>query len=85
VLADRRFRRVEPAPIPIAAASPEPVATEPVPTVEPVPAAAAAPSVVTTAPRRRMTLRRRLRNLAAGALEQAEAWLRAPEAETDRR
>jgi len=29
--------------------------------------------------------RRRLRNLAAGALEQAEAWIRAPEAETDRR
>jgi hypothetical protein len=32
-----------------------------------------------------MTIRRRFRNLAAGALEQAEAWLRAPEAEIDRR
>jgi hypothetical protein len=41
--------------------------------------------MVTVAPRRRPTLRRRLRNLAAGALEQAEAWVRATEAEIDRR
>jgi cell division protease FtsH len=85
VLADRRFRRVEPAPIPIAATAPEPVAAAPLPAVEPVPAVAAASREVPAAPRRRMTMRRRLRNLAAGALEQAEAWLRAPEAETDRR
>jgi cell division protease FtsH len=85
VLADRRFRRVEPAPIPIAATAPEPVAAAPLPAVEPVPAVAAASPEVTAAPRRRMTMRRRLRNLAAGALEQAEAWLRAPEAEADRR
>jgi cell division protease FtsH len=84
VLADRRFRRVEPAPVPIAATAPEPVDAEPA--IEPIPAVAAAPAApVATARRRRPTLRRRLRNLAAGALEQAEAWIRAPEAETDRR
>jgi cell division protease FtsH len=83
--ADRRFRRVEPAPVPIAATAPEPVAAAPVLGGEPVPAVVAAPAVVAPAPRRRSTFRRRLRNLAAGALEQAEAWIRAPEAETDRR
>jgi cell division protease FtsH len=85
VHADSRFRRVEPAPIPIAAAALEPVVAEPAPAAAPVPPVVAAPPIVTAAPRRRMTLRRRLRNLAAGALEQAEAWVRAPEAETDRR
>jgi len=84
VLAERRFRRVEPAPIPIAATAPAPADAAPVPAFRPVPAVAASPAA-TAAPRRRMTMRRRLRNLAAGALEQAEAWLRAPEAETDRR
>ncbi|HEU5203618.1 MAG TPA: AAA family ATPase [Candidatus Limnocylindrales bacterium] len=85
VLADRRFPRLEPAPIPIAAAATEPVALASAPAVEPAAAVAATPAVATAVPRRRMTLRRRLRNLAAGALEQAEAWVRAPEAEIDRR
>jgi cell division protease FtsH len=85
VLADHRFPRLEPAPIPIAATAPQPVAVTSAPVVEPAAAVAATPAVATAVPRRRMTLRRRLRNLAAGALEQAEAWVRAPEAEIDRR
>jgi hypothetical protein len=85
VLADRRFRRVQPAPIAIAATAPETLAVASAAPVEPAPAAAAGPAMVTVAPRRRPTLRRRLRNLAAGALEQAEAWVRATEAEIDRR
>ena len=83
VLADRRFPRVEPAPVAIAASQVEPVAAEPTPAVALTAAVAETPAAVT--PRRRPTLRRRLRHLAAGYLEQAEAWLRAPEAETDRR
>ena len=83
VLADRRFPRVEPAPVAIAASQVEPVALEPIPTVALSAAIAETPSPVT--PRRRPTLRRRLRHLAAGYLEQAETWLRAPEAEADRR
>jgi cell division protease FtsH len=83
--ADRRFRRVEPAPVPIAATAPEPVAAAAVEEGEPAPAVVSAPAAIAPAPRRRSTFRRRLRNLAAGALEQAEAWIRAPEAETDRR
>ena len=83
VLADRRFPRVEPAPVAIAASQAEPVAAEPTPAVAPAAAMAETPAAV--APRRRPTLRRRLRHLAAGYLEQAEDWLRAPEAETDRR
>ena len=83
VLADRRFPRVEPAPVAIAASQVEPVAAEPTPAVAITAAVAETPAAVT--PRRRPTVRRRLRHLAAGYLEQAEAWLRAPEAETDRR
>ena len=83
VLADRRFPRVEPAPVAIAASQAEPVAAEPTPAVAPAAAMAETPAAV--APRRRPTLGRRLRHLAAGYLEQAEDWLRAPEAETDRR
>ena len=83
VLADRRFPRVEPAPVAIAASQVEPVAAEPTPAVAITAAVAETPAAVT--PRRRPTIRRRLRHLAAGYLEQAEAWLRAPEAETDRR
>jgi cell division protease FtsH len=82
VLADRRFPRVEPAPVAIAASQVEPVAAEPTPAVA---TTAAAETAAAVAPRRRPTLRRRLRHLAAGYLEQAEEWLRAPEAETDRR
>ncbi len=83
VLADRRFPRVEPAPVAIAASQAEPVAAESTPAVATTAAVAETPAAV--APRRRPTLRRRLRHLAAGYLEQAEDWLRAPEAETDRR
>jgi cell division protease FtsH len=85
VLADRRFPRLDAAPIPIAATAPAPVAAAAAPTAEPAAAVAATPAVASAVPRRRMTIRRRFRNLAAGALEQAEAWLRAPEAEIDRR
>ena len=83
VLADRRFPRVEPAPVAIAASQVEPVAAESTPSVALSAAIAETPAPVT--PRGRPTLRRRLRHLAAGYLEQAETWLRAPEAETDRR
>ena len=85
VLADRRFPRVEPAPVAIAASQAEPVAAEPTPAVAPAAAMAETPAAAAVAPRRRPTLRRRLRHLAAGYLEQAETWLRSPEAETDRR
>jgi hypothetical protein len=59
------------------------VVAEPTPAVAITAAVAETPAAIT--PRRRPTIRRRLRHLAAGYLEQAEAWLRAPEAETDRR
>ena len=85
VLADRRFPRVDPAPVAIAASQAEPVVAEPTPAVATTPALAESPATATAATRRRPTLRRRLRHLAAGYLEQAEDWLRAPEAETDRR
>jgi cell division protease FtsH len=81
VLADSRFRRVDPAPVAIAAAQPAATAQPAVPALAPV----ASAGTTKPATRRRTTLRRRLRNLAAGYLEQAEAWLRSPEAETDRR
>ncbi|HSK52412.1 MAG TPA: AAA family ATPase [Clostridia bacterium] len=83
---DRRFRRVAaPAPVAIAATAPAAgaPAPSPVPVVAPVRASEAAP--VPGMARRRSGLRRRLRQLAAGYLEQAEAWLLAPEGETDRR
>ena len=83
VLADRRFPRVEPAPVAIAASQAEPVAAESTPAVATTAAVVETPAAI--APRRRPTLRRRLRHLAAGYLEQAEEWLRAAEAETDRR
>ena len=83
--ADRRFRRVAPAPVAIAA-----IEAAPLPVISPVPVAAApavtpVPAPYTDAARRRIGLRRRLRRVAAGYLEQAEAWLRAQEAEIDRR
>ena len=81
VVADRRFRRVAPAPIAIAAVEAAPIpAAAPAIAVPSIPLPALGPVTV----RRRVSVRRRLRRLAAGYLEQAEAWLRAPEAETDR-
>jgi len=74
--ADRRFRRVDPAPVQIAA-----VEAAPLPPTPPV-LAAVQVQPPPSGPRRRVTLRRRLRHLAAGYLEQAEAWLRSAEPET---
>jgi hypothetical protein len=74
--ADRRFRRVDPAPVQIAA-----VEAAPLPPTPPV-LAAVQVQAPPPGPRRRVTLRRRLRHLAAGYLEQAEAWLRSAEPET---
>ena len=81
VHADRRFRRVVPAPVAIAAVEAAPAPA--LPSLPAVPPIAVSPRIPVTA-RRRVSVRRRFRRLAAGYLEQAEAWLRATEVETDR-
>ena len=82
-VADRRFRpRIVPAPVAVAAIEATPTLVAP---VSPPVAGAAFGRSDRPRPARRVTARRRLRQLAAGYLGQAEAWLRSAEAETDRR
>jgi hypothetical protein len=84
--ADGRFRRATPALVPVAVAAVEATPAAAITAPLPVTTPASLPAVPYEGPGRgRLNLRRRLRRLAAGYLDQAEAWLRATEAETDRR